>query len=182
MYSAQMLGTVKEKSLGLLSLEPKDENGVPITDFATRVLRDGNGSEIKEWYALAAYLQSFGDEGVPERYGMPKGDGRKSVDRSWNPIELLRSPNWITLVTLLAAAAELIAALTDFFRLWARIENVCLAPALGGAAGPGPGPAGKAAALRRRPEEVPGIGCRRGHPPIRIKTQAAGTACEEERV
>ena len=110
MYSAQMLGTVKEKSLGLLSLEPKDENGVPITDFATRVLRDGNGSEIKEWYALAAYLQSFGDEGVPERYGMPKGDGRKSVDRSWNPIELLRSPNWITLVTLLAAAAVLAAA------------------------------------------------------------------------
>lgn len=39
MYSAQMLGTVKEKSLGLLSLEPKDENGVPITDFATRVLQ-----------------------------------------------------------------------------------------------------------------------------------------------
>ena len=110
MYSAQMLGTVKEKSLGLLSLEPKDENGVPITDFATRVLRDGNGSEIKEWYALAAYLQSFWDEGVPERYGMPKGDGRKSVDRSWNPIELLRSPNWITLVTLLAAAAVLAAA------------------------------------------------------------------------
>lgn len=29
-------------------------------------------------------------------------------------------------------SAELIAALTDFFRLWARIENVCLAPALGG--------------------------------------------------
>ena len=62
------------------------------------------------WYALAAYLQSFWDEGVPERYGMPKGDGRKSVDRSWNPIELLRSPNWITLVTLLAAAAVLAAA------------------------------------------------------------------------
>ena len=29
-------------------------------------------------------------------------------------------------------SAELIAALTDFFRLWARIENACLAPALGG--------------------------------------------------
>ncbi len=28
-------------------------------------------------------------------------------------------------------SAELIAALTDFFRLWARIENACLAPALG---------------------------------------------------
>ena len=30
-------------------------------------------------------------------------------------------------------SAELIAALTDFFRLWARIENTCLAPLLGGA-------------------------------------------------
>lgn len=30
MYSVQMLGTVKEKSKGLLSLVPKDENGQPI--------------------------------------------------------------------------------------------------------------------------------------------------------
>ena len=30
-------------------------------------------------------------------------------------------------------SAELIAALTDLFRLWARIENACLAPLLGGA-------------------------------------------------
>lgn len=30
-------------------------------------------------------------------------------------------------------SAELIAALTDFFRLWARIENACLTPLLGGA-------------------------------------------------
>ena len=30
-------------------------------------------------------------------------------------------------------SAELIAALTDFFRLWARTENACLAPLLGGA-------------------------------------------------
>ena len=85
-------------------------DGTPVRDFNDCILYDAAGNEIKEWYALAAYLQSFGDEGVPERYGMPKGDGRKSVDRSWNPIELLRSPNWITLVTLLAAAAVLAAA------------------------------------------------------------------------
>ena len=30
-------------------------------------------------------------------------------------------------------SAELIAALTDFFRLWVRIENACLAPLLGSA-------------------------------------------------
>ena len=110
MYSAQMLGTVKSKSLGLLSLEPKDENGQPITDFSTRVLRDRAGNEIKEWYALAAYLESFGDEGVPGHYAVP--DGRKDVSRSWNPIQLLKNPNWITLVVLLVVL--LTAALVVF--------------------------------------------------------------------
>lgn len=99
MYSAQMLGTVKSKSLGLISIEPKDENGQPITDFTTRILRDKNGNEIKEWYALAAYLQSFGEEGIPDTYA--RSDGRKNVSHSLNPIELLKNPNWITLVTLL---------------------------------------------------------------------------------
>ena len=99
MYSAQMLGTVKEKSLGLLSIIPKDENGQPITDFSTRVLRDKNGNEIKEWYALAAYLQSFGKDGLPDRYA--HSDGRKDVSHSLNPIELLKNPSWITLVALL---------------------------------------------------------------------------------
>ena len=99
MYSAQMLGTVEEKSFGLLSIVPKDENGQPIDDFSTRVLRDRNGNEIKEWYALAAYLQSFGQEGVPSSYA--QSDGRKNVSHSLNPIELLKNPNWITLVTML---------------------------------------------------------------------------------
>jgi len=99
MYAAEMLGTVKSKSFGLLSIEPKDENGVPITDFSGRVLRQKDGSEIKEWYALAAYLASFGEEGLPLRYASP--DGRKQVSRSWNPVELLKNPNWITLAALL---------------------------------------------------------------------------------
>ena len=162
MYSAQMLGTVKEKSLGLLSIEPKDENGRPITDFATRVLRDGNGSEIKEWYALAAYLQSFGDEGVPERYGMPKGDGRKSVEPQLEPHRAAPLPQLDHPGHAAGGGGG---------------------PGGGGAAGPGPGPAGKAAALRRRPEEVPGIGCRRGHPRHQnARPRRQGPPCEEERV
>ena len=110
MYSAQMLGTVKSKSLGLLSIVPKDESGQPITDFSTRVLRDKNGNEIKEWYALAAYLQTFGQDGIPSSYA--QSDGRKEVSRSWNPIELLKNPSWITLVTLLVLV--LIVALVVF--------------------------------------------------------------------
>ena len=97
MYSAQMLGTVKSKSMGLLSLVPKDENGNEITDFSTRVLKDKNGNEIKEWYALAAYLKTFGQSGVPAKYQDPDVCGTKRVSSSWNPIQLLRSPNWITL-------------------------------------------------------------------------------------
>ncbi len=102
MYAAEMLGTVKSRSFGLLTIEPKDENGVPITDFSERVLREKDGGEIKEWYALAAYLESFGEEGLPHRYASP--DGRKQVSRSWNPVELLKNPNWITLAALLVLA------------------------------------------------------------------------------
>ena len=109
MYSAQMLGTVKGKSFGLLSLEPKMADGSPAVSLESCILRDENGSEIKEWYALAAYLQSFGEEGIPGRYSLPSGDGRKDVSRSWNPIELVKNPNWITVITLLVLAVAVIA-------------------------------------------------------------------------
>jgi len=98
--AAEMLGEVKAKSFGLLSIEPKDENGAPVTDFSGRALRREDGGELKEWYALAAYLESFGEEGLPRRYAAP--DGRRQVSRSWNPAELLKNPNWITLGALLA--------------------------------------------------------------------------------
>ena len=114
MYSAQMLGTVKSKSMGLLSLEPKMADGSPVTDFEDCILRDENGNEIKEWYALAAYLQSFGEEGVPARYAQP--DGRKDVSRSWSPIELVKNPNWITLAALLILTAVL--ALASLLTRW----------------------------------------------------------------
>ena len=114
MYSAQMLGTVKSKSMGLLSLEPKMADGSPVIDFEDCILRDENGNEIKEWYALAAYLQSFGEEGVPARYAQP--DGRKDVSRSWSPIELVKNPNWITLAALLILTSAL--ALASLLTRW----------------------------------------------------------------
>ena len=80
------------------------------TDFEACILRDENGNEIKEWYALAAYLQSFGEEGVPSRYSKPNGDGRKAVSRSWNPVELVKNPNWITGVALAVLAVAVILA------------------------------------------------------------------------
>lgn len=98
MYSAQMLGTVKAKSMGLLSLESKMADGSPVTDFNACILRDKDGNEIKEWYALAAYLEQFDESGIPDWYAEP--DGRKNVSHSWNPVELLGNWNWITWVVL----------------------------------------------------------------------------------
>lgn len=110
MYSAQMLGTVKSKSMGLLSLEPKMADGSPVTDFNACILRDEDGNEIKEWYALAAYLEQFGEEGVPEWYAQAEGDGRKYVSDSWNPVEHLTNIKGITLIAEVVIAVLLVLA------------------------------------------------------------------------
>lgn len=83
LYTAQMLGIVKQKSYGILSIVPKDEKGNTITDYNTRILRDENGAEIKEWYAIVNYIQSFkqdtdGIPAIPAYYSQPHD--RKVVD------------------------------------------------------------------------------------------------------
>lgn len=98
MYSAQMLGTVKSKSVGLLSLEPKMADGTPVTDFDECILRDADGNEIKEWYALAAYMQTFGGDGIPDSYAAASN---KYVSRSFSPIQLVKNLNWISLAMLI---------------------------------------------------------------------------------
>ena len=40
LYSSQMLGAVKSKSFGLLTLEPKDASGDPITDYEAHIIHD----------------------------------------------------------------------------------------------------------------------------------------------
>ena len=101
MYSAQMLSTVKEKSMGLLSLVPKDAQGQPITDFTKHIVYDQDGNELKEWYALAAYLQSFGEDGIHDWYAIQNESiGAKSVSDSWNILEHLVNWNWITWAVL----------------------------------------------------------------------------------
>ena len=98
MYAAQMLSTVKAKSMGLLSLEPKMADGSPVTDFNDCILYDENGNEIKEWYALAAYLQSFGEDGVPENYAV--SDGRKLVSHDMSLQSLTVNLNWVSWLVL----------------------------------------------------------------------------------
>ena len=117
LYCGQMLSTVRDRSFGLLSIVPKDENGQPATNLEDYILYDSSGHELKEWYALAAYLQSFGQDGIPTSYAWP--DGRKDVSSSWNPIELIKSPSPLTIGVLLLAAA-LIAAVVLLVRALVR--------------------------------------------------------------
>ena len=99
MYVGQMLGAVKEKSFGLLSITPRDKDGNPISaeNFVDYVVRDENDVTVKEWYAIASYLKSM-DGTMSEKYASP--DGRKTVYSSLNPADLLRNANIFTFVAL----------------------------------------------------------------------------------
>ena len=93
LYSGQMLGTVESKSFGLLTVTPRDENGEPVTDLESRIIHDGDGNEVKAWYALAAYLNG-------QAQVQPPRPGKTEV-ASWNPARLLFPMGLPTLVVLL---------------------------------------------------------------------------------
>ena len=101
MYMGQMLGSVKETSMGLLSITPRDADGNPIAteDLVNYVVKDGNGLPLKEWDAIADYLSEMDGE-LDARYG--ETDGRKVVYSSLNPVKLLRNANIFTYAVLIA--------------------------------------------------------------------------------
>lgn len=103
LYCGQMLSAVEAKSFGLLSVTPRDKNGDPVTDYDALIIHDKDGNEVKEWYALASYMQSFEKNDnlvsvIPATYA--EAANRKVVYASWSPYELLRNANWITLLVL----------------------------------------------------------------------------------
>lgn len=109
MYMAQMLGSVEETSMGLLSIVPRDSEGVPLdlTRLADYVIRDEQGIAVKEWFAIASYLQEMGGEMDP-RYAAP--DGRKLVYSSLNPVSLLKNANPFTWIAAAVILTPILAA------------------------------------------------------------------------
>lgn len=97
LYTGQMLGLVKDKSYGILEIVPRDAEGNPIEDLEEFIIHNEDGSEVKEWYAIASYVQSMGT--ISDLYA--DVDGRKIIDNSMNPIDLLKDANWITMVVLI---------------------------------------------------------------------------------
>ena len=115
LYSAQMLGMVNSMSYGLLSLVPKDADGNVITDYEQHIIHRKDGSELKEWYALASYIDSFASGKVPaKKYGDLQG--RKVQENTLNPFKLLKQTNkffWMitAAVVLVLAVVTLIVVL-----------------------------------------------------------------------
>lgn len=107
LYIGQMLGAVEDTSYDILTVTPRDAQGNPIdmSSLEDYILHDQQGNEVKEWYAIASYLQSMGGEMDP-RYGQT--DGRKHVYASWNPVSLLKNAGLPTLVAILALVLVLV--------------------------------------------------------------------------
>lgn len=106
LYCGQMLGAAESSSFGLLTITARNADGSPIDmdRLEDYIVHDAQGNEVKEWYAIASYLQSMGGE-MDGKYAAP--DGRKLVSAGWNPVELVMNPNKFTF----AAAGVLAVAL-----------------------------------------------------------------------
>ena len=101
LYSARMLGSVTKLTHGLISIVPKNSEGVAVDRFEDQIIYD-NGSELKAWVALASYIDSFKDTNgdgigdVPETYGIMQG--RKVVEDNKNIWNIIKNPNRYTMI------------------------------------------------------------------------------------
>lgn len=131
-YSSQMLGEVTNMSYGLLSIVPKFADGTPITNYADAIVMV-DGGELKAWAAIAAYMDSFEDTdgdgigNVPAKYGTL--EGRKVVEDSKNPGDLLKNPNkfffliiGIVLLLLVILIAVIILLVKVIKRLYRKVK------------------------------------------------------------
>lgn len=115
MYAGQMLGSVEETSMGLLTITPRDAQGNPIAvaDLKNYVVHDKNGNPLKEWYAITSYLKQMGGT-MDEHYRQI--DGRKVIYTSSKPADLLRNANKFTY--LFVAVVMLLTVLAMVVSRW----------------------------------------------------------------
>lgn len=118
MYTARMLGSVGRVSKGLLVIEPKYADGTVIQSdendylWETAVVKQTDGRELKAWFAIADYLQSFekNEEGIsiiPSYYATEHG--RKVLDDSFS-IKQTNKYFWVIIIatTLLITVMVLV--------------------------------------------------------------------------
>lgn len=107
MYAVNMLGMLNGLTKGILSITMRDGDGNVITDNYAHVLRNPDGSEIKEWRAFADYISSFdknadGVSEIPERYASKQG---RKVKYSKGGFAVISRPGATTIAALSALPA-----------------------------------------------------------------------------
>ena len=90
LHTFDILAAVERRSKGLLAVIPKDKDGNEIKDISKNIVKR-KGREIKEWYALASYLDSFDGNRIPSEYS--GRDGRKNDETSLAPWSIIKQPN-----------------------------------------------------------------------------------------
>ena len=78
---------------------------------------------MKEWYAIASYLDRMGED-MDEQYAQP--DGRKQIYSSWNPVKLLRNANkftWILLAAIVVVVLILVGIVTLVRKLCRKLRR-----------------------------------------------------------
>ncbi len=107
-WALEALETVNESAYGMVKIVPKDRTGVPVTSLEETILDADDEKpgiqEVKEWIALTEYIRNLPDldgdsiPDMPARYEQP--EGRINAISSWNPIDLLKGCNYITVAVL----------------------------------------------------------------------------------
>ncbi|HLP15183.1 MAG TPA: bifunctional UDP-sugar hydrolase/5'-nucleotidase [Bacteroidota bacterium] len=132
-YAATMISKIDSMSHGIISLVLRDSSGAPLHDLDGAIVMthtgDHRSEELKDWQALAMYLQSFPRGGslhapiVPARYLHP--DNRIISNASWNPIALLARPNRYTIVPAVFVVTVLALLSWALFavRRWIRVRR-----------------------------------------------------------
>jgi 5'-nucleotidase / UDP-sugar diphosphatase len=106
-FIANMFDYLREKSMGLLSIQFRDRNGARVSEKdlgSLSVRENANGRKVKEWVSLAWYLQSFRDANgkgipdIPDRYR--NTDARIVATYSWSPVAIFGSGKPVTYAVL----------------------------------------------------------------------------------
>lgn len=126
-YTAKMVEFLQRASHGLIRLKPKGKDGRPLGELKNaRIDADPKKpgiQELKEWVALASYMNTLPDRDVngvpniPEKYRGP--EGRITAAPSWNPVRLIAGGSRITW-GILGAGVLFLILLGFFIRMLCR--------------------------------------------------------------
>jgi 5'-nucleotidase/UDP-sugar diphosphatase len=130
LLSAESMMAVGDRTFGFLSVVPKDQHGLPITDFENQVIRtsiNGQTMELKEWYAIAQYLKSLppvqGTAQVPARYALPQGRKNRVEDPDlW---AYFSNPNSFALMVFSVAGILILVVVISILTLVRRFRMSC---------------------------------------------------------